>query len=335
MRRGRPLSPWPRAARRGRCGRRCSARADERPDWAAARDLLAGAVDAARRAPPFDFFAGLLSRAGRRRAARCARALLTRLGAEAEDALDEFLAQALAAEARGAHDLESLRRRLRRPRHRGEARAWRAARGEVRVMTAHGAKGLEAPIVFLPETTARAEARRARPCCATEDGGFLGAPAPDGRLRRPRPRRATLRKAREDEETLRLLYVALTRARDRLVVCGRAARRPQGGHRDRQLVGRARPRPSTAGRRGRASVGAIGDVRVALRRRSRARSAPRATAGRRGRRPARLGRARAPPPSRRRPLRLALAAWASDARGPAPSPLARAPAGWAGSGAAT
>ena len=35
--------------------------------------------------------------------------------------------------------------------------AWE--RPEVRVMTAHGAKGLEAPIVFLPETTSQQSPR--------------------------------------------------------------------------------------------------------------------------------------------------------------------------------
>ena len=64
----------------------------------------------------------------------------------------------LAAEGRGVHDLERLAAELD-----GlditVKREMEAARREVRVMTAHGAKGLEAPIVFLPETTLTQTAR--------------------------------------------------------------------------------------------------------------------------------------------------------------------------------
>src|SRR6185312_9235564 len=119
---------------------------------------------------PFELYAwalGLRDAAGRSMRQR----LLRRLGREAEDALDEFLAQVLAAEARGVHDLESLAAALA-----GlditVKRELEAGRDEVRVMTAHGAKGLEAPIVFLPETTTTAGARGS-PLMETEDGGFL------------------------------------------------------------------------------------------------------------------------------------------------------------------
>ena len=93
-----------------------------------------------------------------------------------------------------------------------------AARGEVRVMTVHGAKGLEAPIVILPDTTAVAKPRLGG-LLTTEDGGFLWAPRKAADCAESRAARefATAKLARE---SLRLLYVALTRARDRLVVCG-------------------------------------------------------------------------------------------------------------------
>ena len=92
-------------------------------------------------------------------------------------------------------------------------------RDEVRVMTVHGAKGLEADIVILPDTTAV-------PSLATDRGNLLY--TDDGVLYPMAEREAPLAvraakdaaKARMLEEHRRLLYVALTRARDRLIVCG-------------------------------------------------------------------------------------------------------------------
>ena len=85
-------------------------------------------------------------------------------------------------------------------------------------MTAHGAKGLEAPVVILPDTTTRAKAMGG-PLLSAEGGGFLWAPRKDDDC----PASAAARARRElaaEHESLRLLYVALTRARDRLIVCG-------------------------------------------------------------------------------------------------------------------
>jgi ATP-dependent helicase/nuclease subunit A len=98
-------------------------------------------------------------------------------------------------------------------------REMEGARREVRVMTAHGSKGLEAPIVFLPETTVKRGAGGS-PLLATAEGGVLwstGKSADCAASTRARE----LRDKKEAEEALRLYYVALTRARDRLVLCGR------------------------------------------------------------------------------------------------------------------
>ncbi len=191
-------------------------RAEERPEWLAARDLIDALRQEASRRPAFELFSRLLSRLdGEGRSMR--QRLLTRLGREAEDALDAFLAELEALERRGLNDLERVAHAL------SEAdievkRELEAARGEVRVMTVHGAKGLEAPIVILPDTTALPKPRLGG-LLTTEDGGFLWAPRKAEDCAESRAARDLAVKKRE-RESLRLLYVALTRARDRLVVAG-------------------------------------------------------------------------------------------------------------------
>ncbi|WP_299017176.1 double-strand break repair helicase AddA [uncultured Caulobacter sp.] len=192
-------------------------RSEERPEWGAARAVLDWALIEARRRQPFEFFAawlGLADAGGRSHRAK----VLTRLGAEAEEALDEFLAQVMEAEQRGVRDLEALvadfaaldiivKREM------------EGARREVRVMTAHGSKGLEAPIVFLPETTVKRGAGGS-PLLVTEDGALLWCGSSKGDCEASAKARR-LREDKEGQEALRLLYVALTRARDRLILCGR------------------------------------------------------------------------------------------------------------------
>jgi len=192
-------------------------RAGERLEWAEAAGFLAWArAEGAARAP-FDFYARVLSRldaAGRSMRTR----LVTRLGPEAGDAIEEFLAQALAAEQRGVADLERFADALSRLTV-SVKREMDEPRGEVRVMTAHGAKGLEAPIVFLPETVGGGGGR-ASPLLETAEGGFLWCGSSAGDCEATATARAA-RKARDEQEALRLLYVALTRARDRVVIAGR------------------------------------------------------------------------------------------------------------------
>jgi ATP-dependent helicase/nuclease subunit A len=147
--------------------------------------------------------------------------LLTRLGVEGEEALDAFLAQTLEAEGRGQRDLETFVAAMAASQieiKREAEQAGSPGAGAVRVMTVHGAKGLEAPIVILPDTTTRATPQ-AGALLDTAGGGFLWAPRKDDDCEAS----AAAREARvtaTDHESARLLYVALTRARDRLIVCG-------------------------------------------------------------------------------------------------------------------
>ena len=78
--------------------------------------------------------------------------LLERLGLEAADPVEEFLALALSYEREHVPSLQGFLRWL----VAGDTEVKRdfgaRQRDEVRILTVHGAKGLEAPVVFLPDT---------------------------------------------------------------------------------------------------------------------------------------------------------------------------------------
>ena len=171
--------------------------------------------------PPFEFYSSLLDRDGGRAM------FLNRLGFEAADSIDEFLELALAYDDGDPPSMTGFLARLRDAGHEVK-RDMEQGRNEVRVMTVHAAKGLEAPIVFLPDT------------CSTRSGAGAGVrlleldtvrrpegmPAPVVWAVKGTSRLAPLHDASErlkDEETEernRLLYVAMTRARDRLYIAG-------------------------------------------------------------------------------------------------------------------
>ncbi len=178
-------------------------------------DLLAR-VDYER---PYELYAGLLARGGRDR-------LLARLGPEAVDPLDEFMSLALAFERTHAPSLQEFLHWIAA----GEAEVKRDldhTQGAVRIMTVHGAKGLEAPVVFLPDTT--------RPPNILPSILWDETPGAEGFIWLPRAGDAdettvALREAagaKRDAEYRRLLYVAMTRAEERLYVCGADA--PKAG----------------------------------------------------------------------------------------------------------
>ncbi|WP_435257076.1 double-strand break repair helicase AddA [Thioclava sp. FR2] len=143
--------------------------------------------------------------------------LLTRLGPEAEDAIDELLTQALIYEQRDVPSLTGFLVWL----EADEVEVKRQLGGEgdsIRVMTVHGAKGLEANIVILPDTTDR-QANDRDLFVQGEDKVALWKPPGDQRPSEVASV-AAQRKLRSREESLRLLYVALTRARTWLIVAG-------------------------------------------------------------------------------------------------------------------
>ncbi len=142
------------------------------------------------------------------------RRLLARLGDEAEDGMDALLAQALAHERMDVPSLTGFLTWL-ETEDVIVKRQLDTAEARIRVMTVHGAKGLEAPVVILPDTGDRSP--RDRGIVDAADGAAIWKPpAPESpELARGRREAAGERAAAEDA---RLLYVAMTRAQSWLIV---------------------------------------------------------------------------------------------------------------------
>jgi ATP-dependent helicase/nuclease subunit A len=177
-----------------------------------AADWIARLADRADLITPHALLAGVLGEEGGR--AR----LLARLGPDAADPLDEVLNAALDHEARHPPSLQGFVHWLRR----GGAEVKREAEGAadaVRIMTVHGAKGLQAPIVILPDVGGGQGRQEIR--WGELDGVAMPLWAPRKEFHAPAFASVLAAdEAKRQEEENRLLYVALTRAEDRLLVCG-------------------------------------------------------------------------------------------------------------------
>lgn len=194
--------------------------AQDEPRYAAVEARLTELAAEAGRCGPFRFYAGLLGPGGGRSRA------LARLGPEAGDALDAFLSAALDHERRYGPSLAGFLH------HVGAVatqvkRDLSARAGEVRVMTVHGAKGLEAPVVILADLGIAPGKKRLPKLMAVEPPRGAQVPVwPTREADDP----AAMRRAKDAivaqmvEEHHRLLYVALTRAEERLILCGVQAR---------------------------------------------------------------------------------------------------------------
>jgi len=196
-------------------------RRDERPDFARAAAELSDLLARADFVPPYELFAEVLGpKLGRK-------AILARLGPEAGDPLDEFLAAALAYERNRGVSLQGFLHWLTAGEVEIKRDLDRGGREEVRVMTVHGAKGLEAPIVFLPDTLQAP--RKTAPVLWSGEDLPLWLVTKDAL---PAVASAALDAAchQRDQEYRRLLYVAMTRAEDRLYICGWHMRQTPPAH---------------------------------------------------------------------------------------------------------
>ncbi|MDP9196667.1 MAG: double-strand break repair helicase AddA [Pseudomonadota bacterium] len=219
--------------RKGTLWQALADREGEGEPWAGIHAWLSGLLERTDFVSPFALFSGVLSTPCPADARSGRRAFLKRLGAEAREALDEFLSACLMFGRDHpsslqmflhwiATDASAIKREMDAATGDGE--------GQVRIMTTHGAKGLQAPIVFLPDTTrvsiqtpdvlwpdtfvlaqpARHAGERLVPLCSPRKGEDCTAAV----------QARQVIDHRRDQEARRLLYVAMTRAEDRLYVCG-------------------------------------------------------------------------------------------------------------------
>ncbi len=204
--------------RSGRLWPALIARSDDAPAFEDARVTLNSLLAMADYTTPHQFLETILSGpiAGRRK-------LYSRLGLAARDPIDELLSSALEFERQEAASLDRFMAWFAR----GDVEIKRdpsAPMNAVRVMTVHGAKGLEAPVVLLADATADPSRQGGPP-------RSLQFPVPGvGKAPLLRPRKADRMspfaevmaddEQRDLEEHWRLLYVALTRASEKLVVAG-------------------------------------------------------------------------------------------------------------------
>ena len=160
--------------------------------------------------PPFEFYAWVLGPLGGRQK------ILARLGPEAADPLEEFLTLALDYERTATPSLQGFLHWLGARDDVEIKRELEQAGGNVRIMTIHGAKGLEAPVVLIPDAADTPVSR--------EGSLFWFGDLPfwaKGNLQTATIRDLKEKRKKKDlDEYRRLLYVALTRAGDRLVICG-------------------------------------------------------------------------------------------------------------------
>jgi ATP-dependent helicase/nuclease subunit A len=163
---------------------------------------------------PFLLFARVLQRAKLK--------ILERLGSEAEDAAQEFLNLALEYEQQSGTSLSGFLDWL----SEGETEIKREMDqdgDQVRIMTVHGAKGLEAPIVILADATDPPSSKSKRFVPAAGAGPTKGLQIfkPET-LVKPAIINALsdVEKTLQVQEKMRLMYVAMTRAADELYICG-------------------------------------------------------------------------------------------------------------------
>ncbi|MGN6059167.1 MAG: double-strand break repair helicase AddA, partial [Sphingomicrobium sp.] len=205
---GRSVSLW----------RELRRRAGENQALSSAHDALADLLRVADFVTPSRFLETILTGPiqGRRK-------LYSRLGMAARDAIDELMNSALEFERNETPSLDGFLSWFARgtvdvQRDPGEAG------NEVRVMTVHGAKGLEAPVVILADATADPARLGRTPLTVDVEVAGAGV-APLLRPKRdercpPFEQVILAEETRDHEEHMRLLYVALTRAADRLIVSG-------------------------------------------------------------------------------------------------------------------
>ena len=161
---------------------------------------------------PFELYNRVLGQMGGRKK------FYSRLGPEVEDGLDEFINLSQSFEQGHIPTLQNFIEWVTSDDVEIKRDSEQGNNDMVRIMTVHGSKGLQAPIVILPDTTGVPKCNR--------EGGFLWDekmfvyPTESANYDEFCDKLKAAEKLKVMEEYRRLLYVAVTRAEDRMIFCG-------------------------------------------------------------------------------------------------------------------
>ncbi len=173
------------------------------------------------KATPYDFISDILQKPCPNDEMSGLRAIKSRLGEECLDPLNEFINKTLEYEKENSANLQNFVQshhfddsQIKRQMDEGQK--------AVRIMTVHGSKGLQSPIVILPDTVRSSRGNKTERIFWPDKTGHAFpyfCPTSDLLPSACQEAKQTLQE-REDQEYRRLLYVALTRAEDMLYIGG-------------------------------------------------------------------------------------------------------------------
>ncbi len=197
---------------RNRQGKTLWSRLGENAKYAGVYTELQSLLNMADYARPFEFYSHILNTLkGRQK-------FVARIGYEAEDGIDEFVNLCLDFEKEHIPSMQLFMAWISKDEVEIKRELEQSEADAVRIMTVHGSKGLQAPVVILPDTVRIKAVRNEAGLLCDENCLYYPLKSADYE--------DCCRKIKETEKELsleeyhRLLYVALTRAEERLCICG-------------------------------------------------------------------------------------------------------------------
>lgn len=171
---------------------------------------------------PYEMFNFVLTKMNGRRK------FIERMGQEVEDTLDEFINMTIDFEQRQIPSLRGFITWFGQSEKEIKREGDEAETNAVRLLTVHHSKGLQAPIVFLPDTSKTPSDKREQKLLCDEELAYypLNAAAYDDICTQIKDKN----RLKEMEEYRRLLYVALTRAEDQLYICAHGKDKEDAWH---------------------------------------------------------------------------------------------------------
>ena len=160
---------------------------------------------------PYELYSHILGRFGGREK------FISRMGTEVEDCLDEFINLTISYEEDHIPSLQGFIEWILSDDVKIKRELEQSENNAIKIMTVHGSKGLQAPIVILPDASSVTVKKHGMELLFDD---LVYVPLSSKNYVEQCENIYQKEQEKELEEYRRLLYVAITRAEDRIVVCG-------------------------------------------------------------------------------------------------------------------